>query len=78
MANHILSEEIRELTRLEEVQLTVKLPASVAAQARELQMSDPEYLSRILLFGLTRSNIYQQLQEERAAMVEAGLEAAGL
>ena len=72
MANHILDERIKDLTRLEDVQLTVRLPVELAAQARELEKEAPEYLSQIVLYGLTRASIYRELRETQdAALAEA-------
>lgn len=45
------------------VQLKVRLPRELAQQAEEVQKSDPEFLSRVLLYGLTRRSIYQHLRE---------------
>ncbi len=45
------------------VQLSVRLPADIAAQAEEVQESDPEFLSRVVLYGLTRRSIYHHLRE---------------
>lgn len=45
------------------VQLNVRLPADIAAQAEEVQKTDPEFLSRIVLYGLTRRSIYRHLRE---------------
>ena len=45
------------------VQLKVRLPRDIAEQAEEVQRSDPEFLSRIVLYGLTRRSIYRQLRE---------------
>jgi len=58
------------------VQLNVRLPRDIAAQAEEVQKSDPEFLSRVVLYGLTRRSIYRHLRErhgesERAANPEA-------
>jgi hypothetical protein len=52
------------------VQLTVRLPRDIAAQAEKVQESDPEFLSRIVLYGLTRRSIYRHLRE-------TGLESGG-
>ncbi len=46
------------------VQLKVRLPRDVAAQAEEVQRTDPEFLSRVVLYGLTRRSIYRQLREQ--------------
>jgi hypothetical protein len=44
------------------VQLTVRLPHDIAAQAEEVQQTDPEFLSRVILYGLTRRAIYDSLR----------------
>ncbi len=46
------------------VQLTVRLPRDIAAQAEEVQKTDPEFLSRVVLYGLTRRFIYRHLREQ--------------
>ncbi len=45
------------------VQITVQLPADIAEQAEEAQRTDPEFLSRVMLYGLTRRSIYRHLRE---------------
>lgn len=51
------------------VQLNVRLPQDIAERAREVQESDPDFLSRIVLYGLTRSSIYHQLRQGRTESV---------
>lgn len=51
------------------VQLNVRLPRDIAAQAEEVQESDPEFLSRIVLYGLTRRSIYRHLRNDEAVAV---------
>jgi len=46
------------------VQLNVRLPRDLAEQAEEVQRSDPEFLSRVVLYGLTRRSIYRHLREQ--------------
>ena len=46
------------------VQLNVRLPRDVAAQAEEVQKTDPEFLSRVVLYGLTRRSIYSHLRDQ--------------
>lgn len=43
------------------VELRVELPRAVAAEVEEVQRRDPEFLSRILLYGLTRRVIFEHL-----------------
>lgn len=50
------------------VQLNVRLPRDIAAQAEEVQKSDPEFLSRVVLYGLTRRSIYRHLRENPGAL----------
>ncbi len=45
------------------VQFTVTLPHDIAEQAEEVQKTDPEFLSRVVLYGLTRRSIYHQLRD---------------
>ena len=45
------------------VQLNVRLPREIAAQAEKVQDEDPEFLSRVVLYGLTRRSIYRHLRE---------------
>lgn len=50
------------------VQLKVRLPRDIAAQAEEVQNTDPEFLSRIVLYGLTRRSIYRHLRSDPGAL----------
>ena len=56
------------------VQLNVRLPRDVAAQAEEVQKTDPDFLSRVVLYGLTRRSIYRHLREQGQADAEASAE----
>jgi len=47
------------------VQLNVRLPRDVAEQAEEVQKNDPEFLSRVVLYGLTRRSIYRALRSQQ-------------
>jgi hypothetical protein len=49
------------------VDLTVRLPRDIAAQAEEIQKSDPEFLSKVVLYGLTRRSVYRHLQDAPGA-----------
>jgi len=52
------------------VQLSVRLPRDIAAQAEEVQEADPEFLSRVVLYGLTRRSIYRHLRQHDDAEAE--------
>ena len=62
------------------VQLNVRLPREIAAQAEQVQLEDPEFLSRIVLYGLTRRSIYRHLRErgetEASAATGSGITAS--
>lgn len=46
-----------------EIQITVRLPDDIAAIIPEVDQTDPEFLSRVVLYGLTRRSIYRQLRD---------------
>lgn len=58
------------------VTLDVRLPRDIAAQAEEVQRTDPEFLSRVVLYGLTRRSIYRHLREQRIGESDEALPAA--
>ena len=49
------------------VQINVRLPWEMAAQAEEVQRTDPDFLSRVILYGLTRRSIYRSLRGREAS-----------
>ena len=57
------------------VQISVQLPHDIAEQAKEVQKVDPEFLSRVVLYGLTRRSIYHQLRERSLDQPSDGLPA---
>jgi hypothetical protein len=56
------------------VQINVRLPRDIADQAEEVMRTDPEFLSRVVLYGLTRRSIYRHLrdQEESSSDLSTG------
>jgi len=57
------------------VQLSVQLPRDIAAQAEEVQRTDPDFLSRVVLYGLTRRSIYRHLREaDRGIATDAAVQ----
>jgi len=58
------------------VQLSVRLPQEVAAEAEQVQANDPEFLSRIVLYGLTRRSVYRHLRESDSSTADESLSAA--
>jgi len=53
------------------VQISVELPRDIAAQAEAVQESDPDFLSRVVLYGLTRRSIYQHLRNSDRSEVDS-------
>lgn len=51
------------------VELRVRLPRPVAAELEEVQRRDPDMLSRMLLYAMTRRTIFDQLAAQSAAAV---------
>jgi hypothetical protein len=43
------------------VELRVQLPRPVADQVEEVQRRDPEMLSRLVMYAMTRRTIYEHL-----------------
>lgn len=61
------------------VQLSVRLPHDVASEAEGVQRTDPDSLSRMIEYGLTRRAVYHRLREDdgRSTDSMAGESAAG-
>ena len=56
------------------VELSVELPSELADQAEELQAADPEFMSRVILYGLTRRSIYRHLSQKESRLAEVDLQ----
>ena len=54
-----------------DVELRVNLPRSVAAEVEEVQRNDPEMLSRILYYAVTRRTIFEHLNTQARAGTSA-------
>ena len=54
------------------VQINVRLPKDMAALAEEAPRTDPDFLSRVILYGLTRRSIYQHLKGQEAVSLAQG------
>lgn len=53
------------------VELVLQLPADLAASVEEVRERDPDYLSRVIRYGLVRRAIYEEL--DRAATPDESL-----
>jgi hypothetical protein len=60
------------------VELKVRLPSDIAAQAEEAQRTDPEFLSRVILYGLTRRAIYDRLKAQEEVPADVRLSELGI
>jgi len=49
----------------EKVTLTVTLPPDMAAEAEVANRDEPEFLSRVVLYGLTRRAIYRGIRDRQ-------------
>ena len=49
------------------VEISVTLPKTLEPALREAERNDPEFLSRVILYGLTRRSIYRHLRENEKA-----------
>jgi hypothetical protein len=61
-----MGEEARRMWETCAVDLQVKLPKSVAAEVEQVQKSDPEMLSRLVLYAVTRRTIFDHLATRTA------------
>lgn len=55
------------------VELRVQLPKDIAVEVEQVQKNDPEMLSRIVLYAMTRRTIYDTLVSRAAANATAAL-----
>ncbi|MBI71755.1 MAG: hypothetical protein CME29_08535 [Gemmatimonadetes bacterium] len=44
------------------VNIQVELPTELAERVETIQKTDPEFMSKIILYGLTRRTLYQHLR----------------
>ena len=54
------------------VNLNVRLPRDVARKAEAVQKTDPEFLNRVLIGGLTRRSIYEHLKKHEETLSPRG------
>lgn len=55
------------------VELRVQLPKSVAVEVEQVQRTDPEMLSRLVFYAMTRRTIYDALVSRAAVRATAAL-----
>ena len=48
------------------VHLSVRLPNDVASEAEAAQRTEPDFLSRVIQYGLIRRAIYRRLREDES------------
>jgi len=54
------------------VELKVRLPPSVAAEVEEVQRRDPEMLSRMVMYAVTRRTIFEHLAARADGAARSG------
>jgi hypothetical protein len=59
-------DEAKDMWQKCAVDLRVELPKGVAAEVEEVQKRDPEMLSRIVLYAVTRRTIFDHLATRTA------------
>ncbi len=74
--SHRLGEPTDKMWETRSVNLNIRLPRDVARKAEAFQESDPEFLSRVLIEGLTRLSIYEHLNEHEEP-IKPGTDASG-
>jgi len=73
--SHRPGERAAKMWETRSVNLNVRLPRDVARKAEAVQESDPEFLSRVLIGGLTRRSIYEHLKEHEESLTPCAGEA---
>jgi hypothetical protein len=61
-----MADEARAMWETCAVELRVRLPKNVAAEVEEVQKRDPEMMSRIVLYAVTRRTIFDHLATRTA------------
>jgi heterodisulfide reductase subunit C len=56
------SHRCARMTDTRPVELVLRLPRDVADSVEEVQERDPEYLSRVIRYGIVRRAVYRELQ----------------
>jgi hypothetical protein len=54
------------------VELVVRLPEEVAESVEEVRDRDPEYLNRLIRYGIVRRAIYRELLRSSDSALHAG------
>jgi len=53
------------------VELVLRLPHEIADSVEEVRDRDPEYLNRVIRYGLVRRAVYRELQRSDAVTLPA-------
>lgn len=53
------------------VELVLRLPHEIADSVEEVRDRDPEYLNRVIRYGLVRRAVYRELQRSDAVILPA-------
>jgi hypothetical protein len=58
-------EMLRRMRDTRPVELVVNLPEGLVDEVEEVRQTDPEFLSDVIVYGLCRRTIFEELQRTR-------------
>jgi hypothetical protein len=58
-------EMLRRMRDTRPVELVVNVPEGLVDEVEEVRQSDPEFLSDVIVYGLCRRTIFEELQKMR-------------
>jgi len=59
--------EERVMWETRPVNLQLRLPQDIAEQLEEIQRTDPEFMKRLVLYGIARRSIFHELRDRTTA-----------
>ena len=62
-------EMLRRMRDTRPVELVVNLPEGLVDEVEEMRQTDPEFLSDVIVYGLCRRTIFEELQRTRLSNV---------
>ena len=62
-------EMLRRMKATRPVELVVNLPEELVDEVEEVRQTDPEFLSDVIVYGLCRRTIFEELQRTRRSDV---------
>ncbi len=62
-------EMLRRMRDTRPVELVVNLPEGLVDEVEEVRQTDPEFLSDVIVYGLCRRTIFEELQRTRLSSI---------